>query len=52
MTIAVKICGLSSPDAIDAAVNLEIDEAVEFAMSSAVPDVAELKRDVYAYELA
>ena len=39
-------------DAIDAAVNLEIDEAVEFAMSSAMPDVAELKRDVYAHELA
>jgi len=39
-------------DAIDAQLTREIDEAVEFAMSSALPDIIELKRDVYAYELA
>ena len=37
---------------LEAAITAEIDEAVEFAMSSAIPDLAELKRDVYAYELA
>lgn len=35
-------------DRIDAEVNREIDEAVEFAMNSPVPDLAELERDVYA----
>jgi TPP-dependent pyruvate/acetoin dehydrogenase alpha subunit len=39
-------------DRLEAAITAEIDEAVEFAMSSAIPDLAELKRDVYAYELA
>ena len=34
--------------AIEAAIDQEIDEAVEFALSSAVPDVAELRRDVFA----
>jgi len=42
----------SQLDSIDAAITKEIDEAVDFAMSSAQPDIAELKRDVYAYELA
>lgn len=35
-------------DEIDAGVRREIDEAVDFAMNSPVPDVAELGRDVYA----
>jgi len=42
----------SQLDSIDAAITKEIDEAVAFAMSSPQPDIAELKRDVYAYELA
>ncbi|PVX75674.1 pyruvate dehydrogenase E1 component alpha subunit [Paraburkholderia unamae] len=37
--------------AIEAQVESEINEALEFAMSSPYPDVAELKRDVYAQEL-
>jgi TPP-dependent pyruvate/acetoin dehydrogenase alpha subunit len=36
---------------IEAAIDNEIDEAVEFANSSAFPDVAELRRDVYEEEL-
>lgn len=39
-------------DAIDAATKLVIDEAEAFAMSSPPPDAVEVKRDVYAYELA
>lgn len=39
-------------DAIDAAIKQEIDEAEAFAMSSAPPDIIEVKRDVYAAELA
>jgi len=39
-------------DAIDTDVLGEIDAAVDFAMNSALPELAELKRDVYAYELA
>ena len=37
--------------AIEAAIEREIDEAVQFALDSAYPDVAELYRDVYAEEL-
>ncbi|MFT3754464.1 MAG: thiamine pyrophosphate-dependent dehydrogenase E1 component subunit alpha [Pseudoxanthomonas sp.] len=39
-------------DAIDAAIKAEIDAAVEFAFASAEPDALEIKRDVYADELA
>lgn len=39
-------------DAIDAEVRKEIDEAEEFALSSPHPDPIEVKRDVYAHELA
>ncbi len=39
-------------DAIDAAVREEINEAEAFAMSSAPPEAIEVKRDVYAHELA
>jgi pyruvate dehydrogenase E1 component alpha subunit len=39
-------------DAIDAHIKQEIDEAVEFALTSPMPDVAELKRDVYDVEMA
>jgi TPP-dependent pyruvate/acetoin dehydrogenase alpha subunit len=39
-------------DAIDAQVRAEIDEAEAFALSSPAPDAIEIKRDVYAYELA
>ena len=38
--------------AIEAEINQGLDEAVEFALSSAVPDVAELRRDVFAQELS
>jgi pyruvate dehydrogenase E1 component alpha subunit len=39
-------------DAIDAALKVEIDEAVIAAFAADLPDVAELKRDVFAHELA
>jgi TPP-dependent pyruvate/acetoin dehydrogenase alpha subunit len=39
-------------DAIDTAVKQEIDAAEAFAMSSAAPAAIEVKRDVYASELA
>jgi acetoin:2,6-dichlorophenolindophenol oxidoreductase subunit alpha len=38
--------------AIEASINQGLDEAVEFALASAVPDVAELRRDVFAQELS
>ncbi|RJG04498.1 thiamine pyrophosphate-dependent dehydrogenase E1 component subunit alpha [Noviherbaspirillum sedimenti] len=38
-------------DMIEKAIKQEIDEAVEFAMASPFPDVAELRRDVYAQEV-
>jgi pyruvate dehydrogenase E1 component alpha subunit len=34
--------------AMEAAIEAEIDEAVEFALASPLPDVSELKQDVYA----
>jgi pyruvate dehydrogenase E1 component alpha subunit len=37
--------------ALEEKIKAEIDEAVEFAMSSPYPDVAELRRDVYAEEI-
>jgi pyruvate dehydrogenase E1 component alpha subunit len=37
---------------MEAAIEKEIDEAVEFALSSPYPDVAELRRDVFAAEQA
>lgn len=37
--------------AMEAAIEKDIDEAVEFAKSSPFPDVAELRRDVYATEV-
>jgi pyruvate dehydrogenase E1 component alpha subunit len=39
-------------DAIDAAVRADIEEAVQFAYDSPFPDMNELKRDVFAHELA
>jgi len=39
-------------DAIDAQIKLEIDDAVEFAQASPLPDVAELRRDVYDMEIS
>ncbi len=39
-------------DGIDAAIKTLIDEAEAFAMSSAAPDAIEVKRDVYATEIA
>ncbi len=39
-------------DAMDQAVAREIDEAVTFAMESPYPDLIELKRDVFAHQLA
>ncbi|MGF7150184.1 pyruvate dehydrogenase E1 component alpha subunit [Sphingomonas zeicaulis] len=37
---------------LEAAIEKEIDEAVEFALESAFPGVEELKRDVFAEEMA
>jgi TPP-dependent pyruvate/acetoin dehydrogenase alpha subunit len=37
--------------ALEAAIEREIDAAVQFALSSPNPDVAELRRDVFAYEM-
>ena len=37
--------------AIEAEIEKEIDEAVDFAMNSAFPDVAELRRDVFRDEV-
>ena len=37
--------------ALEAAAEREIDEAVEFALASPYPDVAELRRDVFAQEI-
>jgi TPP-dependent pyruvate/acetoin dehydrogenase alpha subunit len=39
-------------DAIEAGINREIDAAVEFAFASPEPDTIEIRRDVYAQELA
>jgi pyruvate dehydrogenase E1 component alpha subunit len=44
--------GAAELDEIDAAVRREIDEAEAFALGSPLPDAAEVKRDVYAHELA
>jgi TPP-dependent pyruvate/acetoin dehydrogenase alpha subunit len=38
--------------ALEAAIEREIDEAVAYALDSPLPDVAELRRDVFAEELA
>jgi pyruvate dehydrogenase E1 component alpha subunit len=37
--------------ALESAIDKELDAAVEFALSSAVPDITELQRDVFAQEL-
>jgi pyruvate dehydrogenase E1 component alpha subunit len=37
--------------AIETGIERELDAAVEFALSSAPPDVAELRRDVFAFEV-
>ena len=37
--------------AMEAAIEKEIDEALQFALDSPYPDVAELRRDVYAEEI-
>lgn len=39
-------------DAIDAAIAAEIEEAVTAAYAADIPDLAELKRDVFAHEIA
>ena len=39
-------------EAIDAEIKAEIDEAEAFAKDSALPDPIEVKRDVYAYDIA
>ncbi len=47
--------GVTSEDqlaAMEAAIEKEIDEAVEFALASDFPGVEELKRDVFAEEMA
>ena len=37
---------------LEKAIEAQIDEAVEFALSSPVPDIDELRRDVFAHEVA
>jgi acetoin:2,6-dichlorophenolindophenol oxidoreductase subunit alpha len=37
--------------ALEAAIGKEIDAAVDFALSSPTPELAELRRDVFAYEV-
>lgn len=37
---------------MEAAIGREIDDALQFALGSAYPDVAEIRRDVYAAEIA
>ena len=39
-------------DAIDADVRAEIEDAVRFAYDSPFPNLIELRRDVFAHELA
>jgi pyruvate dehydrogenase E1 component alpha subunit len=46
--------GLASEDqlaTLEAAIELEIDEAVEFTLNSPYPDLAELRRDIYKDEV-
>jgi pyruvate dehydrogenase E1 component alpha subunit len=38
--------------ALEAGIEREIDAAVQFALSSANPEIAELRRDVFAYEMS
>ena len=38
--------------AIESQIEAELDDAVEFALASAYPGAIEMKRDVYATELA
>ena len=38
--------------AMEAAIEVEIDAAVEFALASAFPELAEMARDVYAEGVA
>ena len=47
--------GIASGDQlgrIEAAIEARLDEAVEFALNSPMPELIELKRDVYAHDLA
>ena len=37
--------------AIESSIEREIDSAVDFALSSATPELAELRRDVFAEEM-
>lgn len=49
--LAEGIADEAALSALEASIKAEVDEAVEFALNSAHPDVAELRRDVYAEEL-
>jgi pyruvate dehydrogenase E1 component alpha subunit len=49
--IACDHASESQIQGIEKAIKQEIDEAVEFALSSPYPDLAELRRDVYAEEI-
>lgn len=49
--IAQGHAGEAELSAMEASIEKEIDEALEFALSSPYPDVAELRRDVYAQEI-
>lgn len=50
--IADGIASEENLAAMEASIEAEIDEAVEFALDSEFPSIEELKRDVYAEELA
>jgi pyruvate dehydrogenase E1 component alpha subunit len=49
--IAKEYATESELAALEAEIEKEINEALEFALSSPYPDVAELRRDVYAQEI-
>jgi TPP-dependent pyruvate/acetoin dehydrogenase alpha subunit len=49
--IASKVATEEELSELEDAIETEIDEAVEFAVNSPYPDVAELKRDVFEKEL-
>jgi pyruvate dehydrogenase E1 component alpha subunit len=50
--IAEGIASEAELAAIEAQVEADLDDAVEFALASAYPALSEMKRDVYATEIA
>jgi pyruvate dehydrogenase E1 component alpha subunit len=50
--IADGVASEADLDAIDAEIKARIEVAVQAAFNADLPDIAELKRDVFAHELA